>query len=211
MSSAQPSVGRRRASGRKGDSREQRILDTAEEMLGREGFEAMTVEAIARGAGISRGALYFYFGSKQDVLTALVERTMSVINASTLAASVDTSSAPSDVVLEGIATTEGFWRDHGVVMQAAIEIGQSIPEIQRLWSQTLERAAQGFSSAFVRAGVEQGSGPSQALSLSRALCYMVERSFYWSFASSGPAQLHDVTETCQQVWLATLESVAKTR
>lgn len=207
MPPTKPAVGRRHGSGRKGDDREKSILDAAEDLLAREGFEAMTVEAIARGAGISRASLYFYFGSKQDVLTALVGRTMEAINADARAASTNTSVEPTSVVLDGIATTESFWREHGVVMQAAIEVGQTIPAIKELWSTTLERSVHGYSAAFVRAGFEDGPGPSQSVSLSRSLCYMVERSFYWSHATTGTDKLHEVTETCQQIWLATLSSI----
>ncbi|MFC9250253.1 helix-turn-helix domain-containing protein [Amycolatopsis thailandensis] len=36
--------------------------------------------SIAKGAGISRGSLYFYFGSKQEVLAALVARTVASLH-----------------------------------------------------------------------------------------------------------------------------------
>ncbi|WP_234795975.1 TetR/AcrR family transcriptional regulator [Mycobacteroides chelonae] len=36
----------------------------------------MTVNEIARIAGITRGGMYFYFGSKQEVVTALVASTV---------------------------------------------------------------------------------------------------------------------------------------
>src|SRR4051812_6589403 len=57
---------RRREAPRKGDLREQAILDAAEALLESETLDTLTVEAIARGAGITRNALYFYFASKQD-------------------------------------------------------------------------------------------------------------------------------------------------
>lgn len=38
---------------------------------------------------------------------------------------------------------------------------------------------------------------------------MVERSFYWSFATSGADHLDEVTKTCQRVWLATLHSLER--
>lgn len=207
MSTAQQGVGRRRGSGRKGDSREQSILDAAEELLASDGFDAMTVEAIARGAGISRGSLYFYFGSKQEVLTALVARTMTAIRSSHQA-SLDADQAPRDVVVGAIEATEGLWREHGVVMQAAIDVGHSIPAVGAAWSETLERSVVTFGDVLARASTGT-TDPAEASSLARALCYMVERSFYWSYASSGPEHLHDVSLTCQKVWLATLETLER--
>ncbi|MGJ5691915.1 helix-turn-helix domain-containing protein, partial [Streptomyces pratensis] len=64
----------RRTTERKGDVRERAILDTCEALLAHKGYDAMTVGDVAQGAGITRGALYFYFGSKQEVVTALVAR-----------------------------------------------------------------------------------------------------------------------------------------
>lgn len=64
---------------RKGDLREQQILDAAEDLLTTTGYADMTVADIAESVGITRAALYFYFGSKQEVLTALVARTVQVL------------------------------------------------------------------------------------------------------------------------------------
>lgn len=40
------------------------ILDICEVLLVDKGYEVMLVGDIAEGAGITRGALYFYFGFK---------------------------------------------------------------------------------------------------------------------------------------------------
>ncbi|MEU7227701.1 TetR/AcrR family transcriptional regulator [Streptomyces chrestomyceticus] len=66
----------RRATERKSDVRERAILDTCEALPAHKGYDAMTVGDIAQGAGITRGALYFCFGSKQEAVTALVARTV---------------------------------------------------------------------------------------------------------------------------------------
>jgi AcrR family transcriptional regulator len=118
---------RRRETPRKSDLREQAILDTAEVCLERESPDTMTVEAIATGAGISRGSLYFYFyfGSKQDVLTALVARTVAVLTVDARAASGDVGSSPQDIVRN--ARTEKMWREHGRVMRAAVDLSSAVP------------------------------------------------------------------------------------
>jgi hypothetical protein len=50
---------------RKGDLRERQILDAVEKLQATRGYADMTVGDIAEAAGITRGALYFYFASKQ--------------------------------------------------------------------------------------------------------------------------------------------------
>ncbi len=56
------------------EEREQRILDAAAELFAHYGFDKTTVSDIARTAGISKGAIYLHFDSKDSLLEALVIR-----------------------------------------------------------------------------------------------------------------------------------------
>lgn len=51
------------------------ILDAAERMFCEKGYAAATVELISRAAGLTRGAFYWHFRDKADVLAALHART----------------------------------------------------------------------------------------------------------------------------------------
>jgi AcrR family transcriptional regulator len=64
--------GRRRGP-RKGDTREADILRTFEQLIAVKSPAAIGVDELALGAGISRSAFYFYFASKDAVLTALIQ------------------------------------------------------------------------------------------------------------------------------------------
>ena len=50
----------------------QRILDAAFELMARNGYESTSISQIAAKANISKGLLYNYFKSKEDVLETLV-------------------------------------------------------------------------------------------------------------------------------------------
>jgi AcrR family transcriptional regulator len=52
----------------------QRLLDAAAVVFGRDGFEGARVAQIAEEAGLSVGALYNHYGSKAELLAAVVER-----------------------------------------------------------------------------------------------------------------------------------------
>lgn len=52
--------------------RRERILDAARTLVLAHGFDAMSVAAIAEGAGIAKGAVYLEFAGKRDVLDALL-------------------------------------------------------------------------------------------------------------------------------------------
>jgi AcrR family transcriptional regulator len=56
------------------DQRREQILDAALACSSRDGFSDTTIEAIAREAGISHGAIYLYFKSKDDIIRALAGR-----------------------------------------------------------------------------------------------------------------------------------------
>jgi AcrR family transcriptional regulator len=56
------------------DAKRDQILDAAEELLLRDGYEATAMAAIARRAGVANAAVYWYFPSKDDVLAAVLGR-----------------------------------------------------------------------------------------------------------------------------------------
>ena len=55
-------------------ARREHILDAAEECFGRTGFHRTTMHDICREAGISPGALYVYFDSKEALIAGICER-----------------------------------------------------------------------------------------------------------------------------------------
>lgn len=55
-------------------ARRESILDAAERCFARAGFHRCTMQEICKEAGISPGALYVYFASKEDLIAGIVER-----------------------------------------------------------------------------------------------------------------------------------------
>ncbi len=56
------------------DATRERILDAARELAVSEGFSGFTMEKLAERAGVSRLTVYYQFGSKADVLEALLDQ-----------------------------------------------------------------------------------------------------------------------------------------
>jgi AcrR family transcriptional regulator len=50
------------------------VLDAAERLMAEQGYEAASVAAIVQRAGIPASSIYHYFGSKEGVLLAVMER-----------------------------------------------------------------------------------------------------------------------------------------
>lgn len=60
----------------KTDDRREQLLRTGVELLGRRSYDEVSIEEIARAAGVSKGLLYHYFPTKKDfVVTVLHEAT----------------------------------------------------------------------------------------------------------------------------------------
>jgi len=55
------------------------IMDAALEHFSNTGFHATTITHIARHAGISKGLMYNYFKSKEDLLAAIINRSLTEI------------------------------------------------------------------------------------------------------------------------------------
>jgi AcrR family transcriptional regulator len=51
-----------------------RLLNAAEQVVGRDGVANLTLDAVAREAGFSKGGLLYHFPSKSALVTAIVER-----------------------------------------------------------------------------------------------------------------------------------------
>jgi AcrR family transcriptional regulator len=65
------------------------ILDLAEQRLRQDGYEALSVAAIARELGLAQNAIYWYFPSKDHLFVAALERMLQEIAARKPRHSVD--------------------------------------------------------------------------------------------------------------------------
>lgn len=64
---------RRQASGRRSDARWSEILEGAAAVFARRGYAQTTIEDIADQVGINRATLYYYVGTKEELLVALLD------------------------------------------------------------------------------------------------------------------------------------------
>ncbi len=57
------------------------IMDAALEHFARDGYHNTTITHLAKHAGISKGLMYNYFESKEELLTAIINRSMNEVSA----------------------------------------------------------------------------------------------------------------------------------
>lgn len=49
----------------------QKLIDTAEDLLKKNGFNALCVEDITKSAGVAKGTFYVYFKHKEDIIVEI--------------------------------------------------------------------------------------------------------------------------------------------
>jgi AcrR family transcriptional regulator len=65
---------------REKERRRNEIIDAAERLFFSKGFEHVTMDEIAAGAELSKGTLYLYFRSREDLHYAIVIRGLEILN-----------------------------------------------------------------------------------------------------------------------------------
>lgn len=87
------------------------VLDAAEVVVGRDGAAHMTLDAVAAEAGISKGSVVYDFGSKQNLIRAVIERRIR-LEEEKIRAEVKRLGAVSSAEIRGrIAAAEGLEDD----------------------------------------------------------------------------------------------------
>jgi AcrR family transcriptional regulator len=204
-----PARGRRtpRASG---DERERAILTTAERLLEDRAWSRISVEDLARGAGISRPTFYFYFPSKDAVLLTLVDR---LVEESTI------TRAEAQGLLAGDrragwrhALQESFeaFSARRTVILAAAELRTTNAEARSLWAGVMEGWVTEVS-AVIEDERARGAAPAgqPARDLAIALLQMNERAQFATFAGEQPAiDEARMIDVLVDVWVLALYGVA---
>lgn len=189
-----------------GDDRELAILATAERLLTERPLSAISVDDLARGAGISRPTFYFYFASKDAVLLTLLDQVAAEADAATRRA----FEVPVTGVREGwrraIAAYFETFRAHRSLTLAWAEARSTNAEVRALWGQVLEAWVQRCATA-IEAERHRGAAPGgvAARDLAVTLNSMNERVLYATFSGDGPAvDEADVVDVLLEVWLCAI-------
>src|ERR1035437_9993624 len=63
----------------------EKILDTAERLIGEQGYAATSLRQVIAKAGVNLAAVHYHFGSKEDLLDAVVVRKAAPLNEARIA------------------------------------------------------------------------------------------------------------------------------
>ncbi|MEV7636313.1 TetR/AcrR family transcriptional regulator [Pseudarthrobacter enclensis] len=85
MTTGQPDAGKGRRPGRTTATR-QKLFDASMELIGERGAANVTVDEIAAAAGVSKGTVYYNFGSKSELIAQLLRHGVDILKARLLGA-----------------------------------------------------------------------------------------------------------------------------
>ena len=196
----------RRAPRATGDERERAILETAERLLAERPINEISVDDLARGAGISRPTFYFYFSSKDAVLLALLDRVVEEARASRGDALERHGDDPRDRLRQAISGIYATFRSHRAAMLAGADASSASPEVREVWSTVME----GFvdeTAAAIEAERAAGAAPEglPARDLAISLNLMNERLLLAAFAGYEPAVAEDdLVDTIVAIWFSAI-------
>jgi len=156
---------RRRKADRPGE-----IVDAALHVFAEKGFAAARLDDIARRAGVSKGALYLYFETKQDLFRAVVDQAIAP-NLQVVWKLIAAHPGPFPDLLRLVAERVGLLVTTlpvgGLAKMVIAEAG-NFPELARVWHDDLVAHAlgaltQAIAAAQARGEVREGDPRAYAL------------------------------------------------
>ena len=197
----------RRATRPSGDERESAILTTLERMLEHRPFAEISVDDLAKGAGLSRPTFYFYFASKEAVLVRLFARLTAAIDpARHDGAGKPLADDPEAGWRNGIFAFFDALRPHRAVALAGLAATAGNAELRQLWSAFMS-AWVDYTADLITAERARGAAPDTipARDLATALNLMNERVVFASQDSRDPTLPEDAAlETLAHVWFTSI-------
>ena len=190
-----------------GDDREAAILEAAELLLETHSLHELSIDQIARGAGISRSSFYFYFPSKEAVLLSLMDRVVSQANERRDDALAAAGPDPRGLVRAGITAFYETFREHRAVALAAAESRTNLPDASELWSRVMDGWVT-MTAGVIEYQQQAGNVPPSPVSardLATALNLMNERVLHATFAQDTPSiDESAVVDTLVSIWLSAI-------
>jgi TetR/AcrR family transcriptional regulator, ethionamide resistance regulator len=195
----------RRSTRPSGDDRELAILSTAERLLEERPLADISVDDLAKGAGLSRPTFYFYFPSKDAVLLTLFERVI-----------VEADSALETMVANPPADMKTLWRiginvfvetfgAHRAVSLAA-DAARTNKDLRDLWSRFMQKWV-GHITTVIESERVRGAAPVTlpAHDLSAALNLLNEKVMLASFADERPSVPNEqLLDTLVHIWVSSI-------
>ena len=208
MSTANPA---RAARGRRttrpsGDERQAAILGTAVRLLEHKKFADISVDDLAKGAGLSRPTFYFYFASKDAVLLSLLDPLIQRADTGFDGAMENLPSDPRRAFRVGITTFFEAFAAYPAMTRAGTDAFVTSPETRATWDSFMQKWIH-QTAALITFERNRGAAPDTipALDLATSLNWMNERMMMATIAEEpGAVPRERIIDTLTHIWLTSI-------
>jgi AcrR family transcriptional regulator len=197
MATMDSNISSRRLSARRSandeyEKRRATIIAAAAALFKEKGFEATTVDDIARKADIDRASIYYYYKGKKELFREMVQEAMTgnVLMAEQIAASADPASTKLALLIEGLF--ESYERHYPYLFVfVQVDMAKILHE-RSAWSGAIRALSRRFDHA-ITAMVQQGidDGTFQPRGDARLLAAGITGMCNWSHRWFEPGGKHD--------------------
>ena len=143
---------------RRKDARPQELLDAALALFVEKGFSATRSDDVAALAGVSKGTLYLYYPSKEELFKAVVRQNVS----SLIAQGIDLVDAYEGPTSELLVTLINVWWERvgstpaaGIHKIVLAEV-RNFPELAQFYAEEVIVPADRLFASAIRRGIERG-------------------------------------------------------
>lgn len=129
---------------KKSEASRAQVLDAAVSVLAKKGVGGTSVQDIADGAGLSKGAVHYHFESKDELLARVLERCFEVMEMKTRAA-FEVEAPPLERIRSAFAEMWRLRRDGAPEMRVISELhilARQDTGIRKAFAEALQRARQ---------------------------------------------------------------------
>jgi len=171
------------------------LIRAARPLFAADGFGAVSAEAIARAAGVTRGAMYHQFADKTEVYAAVLEEIEDEVMARI---SAGIAEADQDDLVEVMKVGARIWLDacaEPSVHQIVLIEAPSVLGWER-WREVSLRHGMGMVQALIQGAIESGRIPEQpVLPLAHVLIGALDEAAIYLARSDGSAKTREEVDT----------------
>jgi AcrR family transcriptional regulator len=143
---------------RRKESRPQELLDAALDLFVEKGYAATRSEEVALRAGVSKGTLYLYYPSKEELLKEVIRA--NVVNQIAEGSQVIRRHDGTTAELLGVFLRE-WWQRIGEtrasgILKLMMSEARNFPEIAEFYASEVIRPAHALLAAVVQRGIDRG-------------------------------------------------------
>ncbi len=143
--------------GEEESAKRRQIIDGARTVFLTQGFDAASMNDIARAAGVSKGTLYVYFANKEELFEAIVEEECDAQAEGIFDLNADDHDVAAVLTRVGIAYVKFLCRpEKASAIRTVIAIAERMPEIGRRFYEQGPASGIAQLAAYLAAQVEAG-------------------------------------------------------